>query len=112
MFLQGFMKCIPLKLIYVVISRPLESGGSEKRTEIEMDNLLLLGISLPVNFSPMSPKLLLTYPHKEEDWEIAMASLFLRLILLKVLPDQLKIFCQLDRLFYQMFDHFVCFDLL
>ena len=79
MFLQGFMKHIPLKL--KVISRPLESGGSEKRTEIEMDNLLLLGISLPVNFSPMSPKLLLTYPHKEEDWEIAMASLFLRLIL-------------------------------
>ena len=45
-----------------------------------------------VNFSPMSPKLLLTYPHREEDRGIAMASLFLKLMLLKVLPNQLKIF--------------------
>ena len=36
-----------------------------------------------VNFSPMLPKLLLTYPHREEDSEIAIASLFLRLMLLK-----------------------------
>ena len=49
----------------------------------------------------MSPKLLLTYPHREEDQGIAMATLFLRLMLLKVLPNQLKIF-----------DHFVRFDLL
>jgi hypothetical protein len=46
-----------------------------------------------VNFSQMSPKLLLTYPHKVEDF--AMASLFLRLMLLKVLPNQLKIFVNL-----------------
>ena len=39
-----------------------------------------------------------------------MASLFLRLILLKGLPNQLKIFVNLT--FYQKFDHFVCFDLL
>jgi hypothetical protein len=43
----------------------------------------------------MSPKLLLTYPHREEDRGIAMASLFLRLMLLKVLPNQLKIFVNL-----------------
>ena len=34
--------------------------------------------ALRVNFSPMSPKLLLTYPHREEDRGIALASLFLR----------------------------------
>ena len=44
----------------------------------------------------MSLNLLLTYPHKEEDRGIAMASLFLRLILLKVLPNQLKSLCQRD----------------
>ena len=43
----------------------------------------------------MSPKLLLTYPHREKDQGIAMASLFLRLMLLKVLPNQLKIFVNL-----------------
>ena len=53
--------------------------------------------SLPsVNFSPMSPKFLLTYPHREEDRGIAMASLFLRLMLLKVLSNQLKIFVKLN----------------
>ena len=35
-----------------------------------------------VNFSPMSPTLLLTYPLRDEDKGIAMASLFLRLMLL------------------------------
>ena len=44
----------------------------------------LLGTYVWLNFSPMSPKLLLTYPHREEDWGIAMASLFLRLILLNL----------------------------
>ena len=36
-------------------------------------------------------KLLLTYAHRE-DRGIAMASQFLRLMLLKVLPNQLKVF--------------------
>jgi hypothetical protein len=35
------------------------------------------------------------YPHREADPGIAMASLFLRLMLLKVLPYQLKIFVNL-----------------
>ena len=30
-----------------------------------------------VNFSPMSPKLFHTYPHREEDWGIDLAPLFL-----------------------------------
>ena len=43
----------------------------------------------------MTPKIFRTYPHREEDQEIAMASVFLRLILLKVLSNQLKIFVKL-----------------
>ena len=43
----------------------------------------------------MLSKLLLTYPHREEDRGIAMASLFLRLILLKFLPNQFEIFVNL-----------------
>ena len=65
-------------------------GGGDKENEVD--------IKAKVNFSPMSPKLLLTYPHREEDRGIAMASLFLNLILLKVLkvlPNQLKIFVNL-----------------
>ena len=46
-----------------------------------------------VNFSPMLPKLLLTYPQREEEQGIAMASLFLKL--LKVLANQLEIFVNL-----------------
>ena len=30
-----------------------------------------------VNFSPMSPKLFRTYPHREEDWGIDLTPLFL-----------------------------------
>ena len=48
-----------------------------------------------VNFSPKSLQLLITYPHREEVQGIAMASLFLKLMLLKVLPNQLKIFVNL-----------------
>ena len=48
-----------------------------------------------VNFSSMSPTLLLTYPHRDKDEGIAMAMLFLRLVLLKALPIQLKIFVNL-----------------
>ena len=44
-----------------------------------------------VNFSPMSPRLLLTYPHREEERGIDLAPLFLRLVLLKLLSNQLKI---------------------
>ena len=40
-------------------------------------------------------KLLLTYSHREEDQGIAKASLFLRLMWLKVLPNQSKIFVNL-----------------
>jgi hypothetical protein len=47
-------------------------------------------LAAPVNFSPMSPKLVRTYPHIVENWGITMASLFLRLKSLifneKVLP--------------------------
>ena len=39
-----------------------------------------------VNFSPMSPKLLCTYPHIVENWGITMAPLFLRLISSKSHP--------------------------
>ena len=48
-----------------------------------------------VNFSPMLPKLLLTYPHREEDRGIDLAPLFLWLVLLKLLCNQLKIFVNL-----------------
>ena len=48
-----------------------------------------------VTFSPISPKLLLTYPHREKDWGIDLAPLFLWLVLLKLLCNQLKIFVNL-----------------
>ena len=41
--------------------------GGDKENEVD--------IKAKVNFSPMLPNLLLTYPHIEEDWRIAMASL-------------------------------------
>ena len=44
-------------------------------------NASLCTNSTGVNFSPMSPKLLLTYPHREEDQGITMASLFLWLMI-------------------------------
>ena len=44
----------------------------------------LLGTYVWLNFSPMSPKLLLTYPHREEDRGIAMASLFFEIDVVKV----------------------------
>ena len=43
----------------------------------------------------MSPKLFLSYPHKEEYREINLATLFLWLVLLKLLCNQLKIFVNL-----------------
>ena len=46
--------------------------------------------STAVNFSPMLPKLLPTYPHRVENWGIAMAPLYLKLILIKALPSHLK----------------------
>ena len=59
-------------------------------------NLKEDGLIPEVNFSPMSPKLLLTYPHREEDRELLWHHyIFLRLMLLKVLPNQLKIFVNL-----------------
>ena len=48
-----------------------------------------------INTSPMSPKLFCTYPHIEEDWGIDLAPLFLWLVLLKLLCNQLKIFVNL-----------------
>ena len=45
-----------------------------------------------VNFSPMSPKLLLTHPHREADRGINLAQLFLWLVLLKLFSNQLKAF--------------------
>ena len=48
-----------------------------------------------VKFSPMSPKLFRTYPHREEDRGIDLAPLFLWLVLLKLLCNQLKIFVNL-----------------
>ena len=48
-----------------------------------------------VNVSPMSPKLFLSYPHREEYREINLATLFLWLVLLKLLCNQLKIFVNL-----------------
>ena len=38
----------------------------------------------------MAPKLLPTYRHRVENWVIAIAPLFLRLMLLKHFPNQLK----------------------
>ena len=38
--------------------------GGDKENEVD--------IKAKVNFSPMSQKLFLTYPHREEDWEIAI----------------------------------------
>ena len=46
-------------------------------------------------FSPMSPKLFRTYPHREVDQGIDLASLFLWLVLLKLLCNQWKIFVNL-----------------
>jgi hypothetical protein len=46
-------------------------------------------------FSPMSPKLLLTYPHREENRGIDLAPLFLSLVLLKLFCNQLKVFVNL-----------------
>ena len=43
----------------------------------------------------MSPKLFLSYPHREEYREINLATLFLWLVLLKLLCNQLKIFVNL-----------------
>ena len=52
--------------------------------------------SIPiVNVSPMSPKLFLSYPHREEYREINLTTLFLWLVLLKLLCNQLKIFVNL-----------------
>ena len=48
-----------------------------------------------VNVSPMSPKLFLSYPHREEYREINLATLFLWLVSLKLLCNQLKIFVNL-----------------
>jgi hypothetical protein len=45
-----------------------------------------------VNLSPVSPKLFRTYPHREEDQGIGLAPLFLWLVLLKLLCNQLKVF--------------------
>ena len=47
-----------------------------------------------INFSSMSPKLTLTYPHRVENRRIAILPLFLRLILLKVLCPINQIFCR------------------
>jgi hypothetical protein len=49
-----------------------------------------------VNVSPMSPKLVHTYPYKVENWGITMAPLFLRLISWKSPPQSIKIFVKLD----------------
>ena len=48
-----------------------------------------------IDFSPMLPKLFRTYPHKEENRGIDLAPLFLWLVLLKLLCNQLKIFVNL-----------------
>ena len=70
-----------------------------------------------VNVSPMSPKLFLSYPHREEYREINLATLVLWLVLLKLLCNQLKIFVNLTFsqkvwLFHKKFDFLFCFDLL
>jgi hypothetical protein len=49
-----------------------------------------------VKFSPMSPQLLLTYPHREEGQGIAMASPFLILNVVKSVSQSIKNLCQLD----------------
>ena len=49
-----------------------------------------------VNFSPISLKLIRTYPHIVENWEITMAPLFLRLILWKSPPQSIRLFVKLD----------------
>ena len=67
-----------------------------QRSVTRRQNLKEDGLIPEVNFSPMSPKLLLTYPHREEDRELLWHHyIFLRLMLLKVLPNQLKIFVNL-----------------
>ena len=67
-----------------------------QRSVTRRQNLKEDGLIPEVNFSPMSPKLLLTYPHREEDQELLWHHyIFLRLMLLKVLPNQLKIFVNL-----------------
>ena len=51
-----------------------------------------------VNFLPMSPKFLPTYPSREKDRGIVMAPLFLRscdpLVMLKVFSNALKRLCK------------------
>ena len=67
-----------------------------QRSVTRRQNLKEDGLIPEVNFSPMLPKLLLTYPHREEDQELLWHHyIFLRLMLLKVLPNQLKIFVNL-----------------
>ena len=61
----------------------------------EKTQLWIMLISTYINFSPMSPKLFRTYPHREEDRGIDLAPLFLWLVLLKLLCNQLKIFVNL-----------------
>ena len=48
-----------------------------------------------VNFSPISLKLIRTYPHIVENLEITMAPLFLRLISWKSPPQSIRIFVKL-----------------
>ena len=50
------------------------AGQASKETKAGPKSLY---ISPVVNFSPMSPKLFRTYPHREEDWGIDLAPLFL-----------------------------------
>ena len=62
--------------------------GGDKENEVDA--------KAKVNFSPMSPKLLLTYPHREEDSGIAMASLFLEIDGVKSLTESIVNLCQLE----------------
>ena len=74
-------------------------------SQCEWHCFFLAGCTVPaVNLSPMSPKLVQTYPYRVEIWGIAMVSLFLRLILINVICNQLN--CTI----YQKISNNIYFD--
>ena len=97
-----FIICIGFCVIYkseILISQGLSIFSYDVR--IFIVRLMVEFQTIPpiyrtrVNVSPMSPKLFLSYPHREEYREINLATLFLWLVLLKLLCNQLKIFVNL-----------------
>ena len=68
-----------------------------QRSVTRRQNLKEDGLIPEVNFSPMSPKLLLTYPHREEDRELLWHHyIFFEIDAVKSLTQSTKNLCQLE----------------